>query len=162
MVRPGGAPLNLALIAALANGFLTALIAMMLKQLSRTERPDAMVFYFGFISAIMMAVPAWWVWLPPTAAEWGIIIVTALLGALGQSMSVRGYATGEASAMAPLFYIYLVYAGVFGFLFFGEIPTVWTLAGAAVIIASTLYIAIREARLKPRRPAAVPAPIPAE
>lgn len=160
MVRPGGAPFDLALAAALANGLLTAFIAIVLKQLARTERPETMVFYFGFISALLMAAPAAYVWTWPTGTEWAILVVASLLGTFGQSCTVRGWAIGEASAMAPMGYVYLIHVALLGFFIFGEIPTVWTVTGSFVIIGATLYIALHEARA-PRRPAQ-PAPAAAE
>jgi drug/metabolite transporter (DMT)-like permease len=157
MVRPGDAAFDWALVAALGNGFLTAWVAIVLKQLSRTERPETMVFYFGFFSALMMAVPAILNWTSPSAFDWGILIAASLLGTFGQSCTVRGWSLGEASAMAPMGYVYLVNVTLLGFFVFGEIPTVWTVTGAAIIIASTLYIALRESRARLPAPAATPA-----
>ena len=158
MVRPGDANFDWALAAALGNGFLTAWVAIVLKQLSRTERPETMVFYFGFFSALMMALPAILNWTTPSAFDWAILIGASLLGTFGQSCTVRGWAVGEASALAPIGYVYLINVAVLGFFIFGEVPTVWTVLGALVIIASTLYITLRESRAR----APVPAPAAAE
>ncbi len=158
MVRPGAAPLDPALLAALANALLAASVVMLLKQLSRTEAPETIVFYFGLFAAVLMAVPAALTWTAPTPREWIVLVALSLLGAFGQSLMVRGFAEGEASAMAPLAYVHLIYAGVLGYVLFAEIPDAWTLGGSAVIIASTLYIALREARAK-RKPAAAAAPL---
>jgi drug/metabolite transporter (DMT)-like permease len=160
MVRPGDAAFDWALLAALGNGFLTAWVAIVLKQLSRTERPETMVFYFGFFSALMMAVPAALNWTWPSAFDWGILIAASLLGTFGQSFTVRGWAAGDASVMAPMGYVYLIHVALLGFFIFGEIPTLWTFLGSAVIITATLYIALRESRT--RMPAPAPAPAAAE
>jgi hypothetical protein len=64
-------------------------------------------------------------------------------------MLVRGYAVGEATAVTPFDYSRLIYAGLFGYLIFAEIPDLWTVAGALIIVGSTIYIARREAKLKP-------------
>ena len=64
--------------------------------------------------------------------------------------------TGEASAIAPFDYSRLLFTGIIGLAFFSEVPDSWTVAGAALIVASTIYIARREARLNPA-PSAVPA-----
>jgi drug/metabolite transporter (DMT)-like permease len=60
---------------------------------------------------------------------------------------VRGFALGEATAIMPFDYMRLLFAGVVGFLVFAEMPDRWTVAGAAIIVAATLYIALRELRL---------------
>lgn len=57
---------------------------------------------------------------------------------------VGAFVIGEASALAPVDYVRLVFASAGGYLVFGEIPDVWTWAGSAIIIASTLYVAYRE------------------
>ena len=160
MVRPGDAAFDWALLAALGNGLLTAWVAIVLKRLSRTERPETIVFYFGFYSALLMAVPAALNWTWPGAWDWGVVLVASLCGTFGQSFTVRGWAAGDASVMAPMGYVYLIHVALLGFFIFGEIPTLWTFLGSAVIIAATLYIALREARA--RAPVAVPVPAAAE
>ncbi len=162
MVRPGDATFDWALLAALGNGFLTAWVAIVLKQLSRTERPETIVFYFGFYSALLMAVPAMLNWSWPGGWDWGVLVVAALCGTVGQSFTVRGWAAGDASVMAPMGYVYLIHVALLGFFVFGEIPTVWTFLGSAVIIAATLYIALRESRARAPAAVAVPAPAAAE
>ncbi len=161
MVRPGDATFDLALLAALGNGLLTAYVAIVLKQLARTERPETMVFYFGFFSTLLVAVPAGLNWTWPGGSDWAIIVAASLFGTFGQSLTVRGWAAGDASVMAPMGYVYLIHVALLGFFIFGEIPTMWTFLGSAVIIAATLYIALRESRT--RAPAAAaPAPAAAE
>jgi drug/metabolite transporter (DMT)-like permease len=69
------------------------------------------------------------------------------LGSFGQYLSIRAYRVAEATAVEPVDYARLLVATGFGFALFGELPDRWTLLGAAIIIASTLYITRREARL---------------
>lgn len=161
MVRPGDAAFDWALLAALGNGLLTAYVAIVLKQLARTERPETMVFYFGFFSTLLVAVPAGLNWSWPDAGDWAIIVAASLFGTFGQSFTVRGWAAGDASVMAPMGYVYLIHVALLGFFIFGEIPTLWTFLGSAVIIAATLYIALRESRARAPAPAAA-APAAAE
>jgi drug/metabolite transporter (DMT)-like permease len=86
-----------------------------------------------------------WVWpaLPPCA----ILLAVILCGTSRSYADIKGYAAGQASVVAPFTYLRVLFAALGGFLFFAEVPDVWTYTGAAVIIASTLYIAQREARL---------------
>lgn len=70
-----------------------------------------------------------------------------LLGGASQACLVAAYRTGEATAVAPFDYTRLLFATVLGLILFGEVPDGWTVAGAAIIVASTTYIARREARL---------------
>ena len=74
---------------------------------------------------------------------------SAPTGALSQYWWIMAFRTGEASAVAPFDYARLIFTGAVGLMFFAEVPDVWTLiAGAGLIVASTIYIARREA--KPR------------
>lgn len=148
MIRPGVAPVDVALIAALVNAFAVATVIVYLKILSRTDAPETMVFFFSLYGSVIMLIPALEVWRWPDAGGWALVVLIAGAGVIAQSCNVRGWAIGEASAMAPLGYFQLVFAGLFGFFLFAERPDLWTYAGAAVIVASTLYISIREARLR--------------
>jgi drug/metabolite transporter (DMT)-like permease len=67
---------------------------------------------------------------------------------------IRGYGTGEASALAPFEYSRLPFAAIYGFVLFAELPDLYTLLGASMIAGSTLYIARREHRLSRRTPPA--------
>jgi drug/metabolite transporter (DMT)-like permease len=65
---------------------------------------------------------------------------------------IKAFTYGEATVMNPIDYGQLILAAIFGFIFFSELPQVWTWAGAAVIVASTLYILFREAAVKNEPP----------
>jgi drug/metabolite transporter (DMT)-like permease len=93
-------------------------------------------------------IPALLVWQWPTAADILPLAVLAILGSGGQYMIVRAFAEGEATVVNPIDYGQLIMATIIGYLTFGEVPTVWTFVGSGVIIASTLYILFREARIK--------------
>jgi drug/metabolite transporter (DMT)-like permease len=97
---------------------------------------------------VVLSLPAaiyFWNW--PTTEEWLLLIVVGVLGALSQSFWIRSFRAGEASVVAPFDYLRLIFAALAGLAVFAELPTVWTLVGALVIVASTLYIARREAQL---------------
>ena len=94
-----------------------------------------------------MAVPAAIVWQPMTGELVLVAIAMGLLGVGAQAAIVQGYRIGEATAVAPFDYSRLLFATLFGLVLFTEVPDLWTFAGAAVIVVSTVYIARREARL---------------
>jgi drug/metabolite transporter (DMT)-like permease len=80
--------------------------------------------------------------------EWLLLTGVGLVGALSQYLWILAFRAGEASAVAPFDYLRLLFAGMIGLVLFQELPDSWTIGGAAVIVASTVYIAQREARLK--------------
>jgi len=147
MVRPGGGVLELAALVALLGALAAACVKLFVKQLSQTERPVTILVYLGLITTTLTALPAYLVWQPPTVIELALMLLVGVLASLAQLCIIRGYKIGEASALAPFEYSRLPFAATYGILLFAEIPDLYTLAGAALIVASTLYIAHREAQL---------------
>jgi drug/metabolite transporter (DMT)-like permease len=77
-----------------------------------------------------------------------MLVAIGAVGALSQYWWILAFRAGEASAVAPFDYSRLLFSALFGLAFFAEVPDAWTLAGAALIVASTIYIARREAQLR--------------
>lgn len=150
MIRPGEHGLDLAMLAALFGTLCVAVVVVMIKKLSETEAPLTILFSFGVISTVIAAIPAALVWQTPTLDELVLLVLIGALGAAGQSCGIRGFRSGEATAVVPFDYSRLLFAGLFGYLLFGDVPTPHTLVGAGLIVASTLYIARREATLGKR------------
>jgi len=148
MVQPGAGTFQPASLAALTDSFSVAFLVTLVKRLPATETPLTMLFYFGLFATILSIGPAIYSWQWPTAFEWMLLIGVGVLGALSQMFWIRAFRAGEASAVAPFDYLRLPMAATVGFLGFSELPTIWTFVGAAVIVASTLYIAHREAQLR--------------
>jgi len=80
-----------------------------------------------------------------------------VIGVTSQAAIVRAYRIAEATAVAPYDYARLLFATGFGIVLFAEFPDVWTMVGAGIIVASTVYIARREAKLG-APPKTVPSP----
>lgn len=154
MLRPGFGDPDPALMVALAGTFFGACAILTIKQLSRTEASTTIVFYFALSGILLTAGPAAWFWVWPTAEQWLILIALSAAGTIAQTAMVRGWSTGEAAVMAPFTYAQLLFAVIAGYLLFAEILDGWTVAGAAVIVGSTLYIARREALKGKRGPGA--------
>lgn len=145
MVRPGGQGLDPAWLVALAASLGFALSMSVIRLLSRTEPGARILFYYQLTGMTIFVVPAILVWRMPVGIEWPLILGIGVLTAGAMACFVRGFAAGEASVLAPMEYTRLIYAAAIGFFVFGELPTVWTWAGASLIVGATLYIARREA-----------------
>ena len=165
MMRPTGA-IELATFVAILGAFLVAAVTIMVKKLAETDRPETLIFYFGVISTSVALLPALQVWRSPAWDELALLMLVGACGAGAQYCMIRGYRIGEATAVIPFDYARLLIAGVIGVVVFAEIPDAWTLTGAAVIVVSTLYIALREAQLgkpkEPVEPSVNPPVVPAE
>jgi drug/metabolite transporter (DMT)-like permease len=80
-----------------------------------------------------------------------LLTIVGFLGISGQGLITHGLALGEATVLVPLDYSRIVYSAVLGFVLFGELPGLWSFAGMALIVASSLYLVLTE---KKRTPAA--------
>lgn len=146
MVRPGAADFDPVVLLALLGTLLVGVAVVLVKKMSAQETTLTMLAYFGALSSLLMVIPALLTWQWPTATDWVLLLLIGVLGVTGQNFIIRAYRIGEATAVAPFDYARLLFATVAGYIAFAEVPDHWTLAGAAIVIGSTLYIAHRETR----------------
>lgn len=151
MVRPGAGSLQLGALVALANAASVAVSILLVKRLSDSEEPLMILTQFAIISTLLLALPAIWVWRWPDAWGWVLAVGIALSATVGQYFWVQAFKAGEMSAVAPFEYMRLPFAVFVGWLIWGEMPVVWTYVGAAIVMASALYIAHREHQLARER-----------
>ncbi|MEX2629735.1 MAG: DMT family transporter [Tistlia sp.] len=147
IVRPGSAALEPAMLAAVGMALGVACAVVLVKRFPKSESQTAMLTWFCFASILICAGPALHLWQDPTPRQWLLLVGVGLVGVAAQAMIVSAYRTGEISFVAPFDYSRLIGAGLLGFLFFAEVPDLYTLLGAAVIVASSFYIAHRETQL---------------
>lgn len=147
MLRPG-AGIETATLIAVMGALLAAASMTAIKLVSKTDSADVTVFYFGIISTPLTLLPALYVWRAPEPLELVLLIASGAVAASAQYCMIRGYRIGEATAVVPFDYARLLIGTVVGIVIFAELPDAWTLVGAGIIVVSTLYIALREARLK--------------
>ena len=147
MVRPGAASFDPNAFLALGSALLVALASSMVRRFPPGESQTVMLFYFCVTSFVIATPFAFIAWQEPTPLQWLLLVGVGLVGVLAHAMFLTAYKAAEASFVAPFDYTKLIFAIVWSLLFFGEAPALWTLAGALLIVASTLYIARREARL---------------
>ncbi len=150
MVRPGSGSFEAEALLAVAMAFGIAVAVILAKRLPAEESQVTMLFYFSAATSLAFAWPALAAWQAPSPLQAVGLVGFGLGGLVTQALMIAAFRTGEASVVAPFDYCKLLVAGVLGFALFGEVPDGWTLAGAAVIVAATLYIAHREARLGKR------------
>ena len=153
MVQPGEGSLQLGALVALANAATVALSILLVKRLSDSETPLMILTQFAIFSTLLLAPPAIWVWRWPDLWGWVLAVGIALSATIGQYFWVQAFKAGEMSAVAPFEYLRLPFAVFVGWLIWGEMPVIWTYVGAAIVIASALYIAHREAQLARERSA---------
>lgn len=152
IVRPTGT-VDFAVLVVLFGALVIAINIVLVKVVSRTDGPVTLVLYSNIVQCLVLAAPAAYYWVTPNLEQLLGLVSIGILGTVVQLCIVRGYAVAEASAVISFDYTRILFAVALGYVFFDEIPDGWTLAGASVIIVSTVYIARREARIGKSAPA---------
>ena len=127
----------------LSSAVLTSLAMMMIKQLSKSEPPDRIAFYFMIGGAVFALPIASFDWVWPHGAEWVWLIVCAAMFYVGQTCMARAYAYGTFSRVAPFDLTRLPVSLLIGFLWFGEVPSPLGFAGMALIAFATLDLLLQ-------------------
>ncbi len=148
MTTPNG-EFQFATLVALLSAALVACVVIFVKRLSVEDTPATLIFYSSGIAALMTIIPCVWGWIQPTPMEWLLLILMSLLGVLAQNCFIRGYAAAQATVLAPLEYTRLLFAAFAGYFIFGDLPGVWAMAGAVVIIGAAIYVARTETKITP-------------
>jgi drug/metabolite transporter (DMT)-like permease len=156
IVRPGSADFTLGTLVALSAAVLSALVAIQIKQLSRTEPADRIVLYTTMLWVPMSLVPALFVWEWPKGIAWAWVAAAGFMGTGGHMLWTRALKLGDVSALTPISFMQLPVVAVFGWLLFDETLDRWTVLGAAIIFGANAYIAHREAQLARRHATQAP------
>ena len=125
-------------------------VSIFIRKLTLVGEPVYLIaFYFSVCSAIfgLFTLP-FGGWLIPTFYDLVLLILIGLFGSVANLLLTKSYQLAEVSLTTPLKYLSLVFAIIFGFYFFNEIPTIYTLSGASLIVISSAIIFIREHQLK--------------
>ena len=150
IVRPGTGSFSAGSLVAVAAAVLSSIVAIQIKQLTRVDSADTVVFYTYVFWVPLSFIPALFVWVWPTGIAWLWLALTGVLGTLGQLLWTRALRLGEVSALTPISFMQLPLVSVMAWLLFGEALDRWTVIGALIILGSNAYIAHREAVLARR------------
>lgn len=150
IVRPGSTSFTPGTLVAVGAAVLSSLVAIQIKQLTRVDSADTVVFYTYVFWVPLSLVPALFVWVWPTGLAWLWLVATGVLGTLGQLLWTRALRLGEVSALTPISFMQLPLVSLLGWLLFNETLDRWTVIGAGIILGANAYIAHREAVLARR------------
>ena len=156
IVRPGTDGFTAASLVALLSAACSGAVTISIKFLARSDPPDTIVLLTTWLWVPLSLPAALWVWQWPPPSAWPLLVVIGMLGTAGQYTWTHALKRAEASSLAPLSYLQLVFVALCAWLAFGETPDRWTVLGAAIVIGASLYIARREARLARERRTAPP------
>jgi drug/metabolite transporter (DMT)-like permease len=147
VTSPGADTVQAGSLFALANAVLFGTVAVGVRRMAATESTETMIMHqMVFLTVFFAAsLPFGWV-TPMSAGDWAGMIANGLLNAAGQYLWTTALRFAPASAVAPFNYFSLVWAVILGFLVWGDVPSVALLAGAAIVVASGMFLLWHEAR----------------
>lgn len=146
VLRPTGGTFQPASFAALAAGLCHACYILATRRLSGTAPPNVTLFYTSVLGMIVLSAYIPWHWHTPTPMHLGAMAAIGGIAAAGHYLLIKAFDFAEASVLAPFGYGEIVMATVVGYFGFGDFPDHLTWLGIAIIIASGVYIAMREHR----------------
>jgi drug/metabolite transporter (DMT)-like permease len=145
IVHPWSAEFHPAMLLAIGNAFFYAAFNLMTRHLAAYDPPET-IQYLPALGAAIGLTPfaiAVWEW-PGGTLEWILACLLGVLGGLGHYLLALAHRYASASILAPFLYQQVIYMALFGYLVFGDVPSTHVWAGAALVIASGLYLFFRE------------------
>lgn len=133
-------------VLALCAATFMALTSVFVRQLARAEPSYTIVLYFLIAGTAVTALSAP-TWIVPTWSDAGLMVMIGILGGIGQLFLTQAFRHAEASTIAPFEYSSMIWVVGIGYFVFGEMPTVHVMVGAAIVIASGIFVIYRERQL---------------
>ena len=148
MLQPGTDNFSIYGLACVVGAAGAAAVMILLRILSRSDSPDTIMTYGALGVGVVMTVPGIVFWQQPTTVEWLLLVAVGVVSYYGQKLNIFAYKHGEASLLASLDYVRLLWATLLGFLIFDQFPggSVWL--GAGIVIAAAVFMIYRETRRK--------------
>jgi drug/metabolite transporter (DMT)-like permease len=124
------------------------------RKLTATETTAAIVAYFslmtttfGMLSVIAGAIEPRWAWVTPDARQALFLMLVGVMGGFGQILMTESYRRAPASTVAPFDYTAMIFALLWGYFLFGDVPDVLVLIGAAIVCGAGIFVILRERQL---------------
>jgi drug/metabolite transporter (DMT)-like permease len=145
VMRPGLGALHPIALLSFFGAVSYALYTLSTRFLASHDSTHTTLFYSGLAGVILLApvLPFIWTW-PRSGLEWALLLSTGAWGGLGHFLLIVAHRRAPAAVLAPFIYTQMVWMLVFGWFIFDQIPDMWTLIGAGIVVASGLYLLYRE------------------
>ena len=148
ILQPGFTEISFGAMMALASTLSIAMASLIVKKLTATETPEAIVTWMVVMQSPLALIPAISVWQWPTLEAWVYLWAMALTATIAHLCFTRAFRLVDITALQPLEFIKLPFTVFLAWIVFAEWPGLWTWVGGTVIFASTVYITQREAKAK--------------
>ncbi|MCG6909757.1 MAG: DMT family transporter [Deltaproteobacteria bacterium] len=146
VVRPGAGIVHWAVILPVLSALFYATLQITTRILGMRDKALTTLFYTCTCGLVFSSVMAAFFWQTPSPVQWLLLMWLGLVGAAGHFFMIRAFERAPASLLASFDYATLVWAVLFGFFLFGDLPDGWTVVGAMIIVSSGAYLIRREKR----------------
>jgi len=147
---PGANSLTLGALFALINAIMYGSVTVAVRGMTRTESANTLVMWQLAVLAFFHSFLLLFGWRWPSAGDAAMLFGTGFVNAVGQWFWTRALHLAPAAAVTPFYYLMLVWALAIGFFVWGDVPTMSLLAGSVIVVATGLFLFLREARLQRR------------
>ena len=156
VTRPGAGSFHPAALLSLSAALCYALYSISTRILARTDSNETTLFYSNLVGflALMPVVPFAWT-TPGDPLVIALMVATGAIGSFGHYLLIAAHRLAPAAVLSPFIYIEIVLVTALGFLVFGDVPSRFTLTGAAIVVASGLYLIHRERKVRGTQESAV-------
>lgn len=151
IVRPGIGTMQPQLLFCFGNMSCYALYIIATRKLAAYDSSATTIFYSGLAGLLLMSPLLPWIWTAPASPlAWAMLIGVGIFGTAGHWLLVLAHAWVPANVLAPFIYTPILWSVLLGFLIFGDVPSVWTLLGSAIIVGSGLALLAQDAARRRR------------
>jgi len=138
VAKPDQGLLNWISIIGIASSLFASMAFVTVRALTKTEPPERIVFYFCLIGSLISVIPMFWVWRPYHLHELFFLIAAGVLANVSQIFMSHAYRLAPAGQIAPVNYMAIIFAGIWGFLLWNEIPDLYSIIGFCIILLAIL------------------------
>ena len=138
VAKPDQGVFNAISFIGLSACFLSAMAFVTVRALTNTEPPERIVFYFCIFGTLISSIPMYWHWRVFTIKELALLITAGLLANISQLFMSYAYSLAPAGQIGPMNYIAIIFAGIWGFVFWHEIPDLYSILGISIILMAIL------------------------
>ncbi|WP_431299512.1 DMT family transporter [Tabrizicola sp. BL-A-41-H6] len=144
IIRPGLVNLNPGTLYALVSGVALGSYFVMTRHIAGQSDAMVLTFQTSALGAVLMTLALPFVWTTPSPQQWLMFAALGVIATFAHNLITRAYEHAEASLLAPLAFTEIIMATLLGWWFFGDLPVGWTVLGVTILIASAVYISVRE------------------
>ncbi len=151
VIRPGLGGMQWPALLSVAAAVLYACYSIATRMVMRHDSAQTTLFFANLVGAVLMLLVLPFVWTtPPSLLDLVLLVAVGAFGSLGHFLLILAHHRAPASVLSPYIYTQLVWATALGYLVFANVPSRWTLVGAAIVVASGLYLLYRERKVTGR------------